>query len=50
MPIAGLAVLLSTSRLAGLEQWKRTLFAAGLLVVTVLGLQLAWTIIRSGCG
>jgi ubiquinone biosynthesis protein len=45
--IAGLAVLLSTSQLAGLEQWIRTLFAAGLLVVTVLGLYLAWTIVRT---
>jgi ubiquinone biosynthesis protein len=46
--INGLAVLLASTHSTGWEAWNGRFFEAGFLLVTVLGLYLALTIMRSG--
>jgi ubiquinone biosynthesis protein len=46
--IVGLAILLSVFRPSGWERWLGTLFAIGFFFATVLGVYLAWSILRSG--
>ena len=46
--IAGLAVLLAIYHPPGIEQWAGVLFAMGFVAATVLGVYLAWSILRSG--
>ena len=48
--IAGLAVLLAVYHPPGIEQWASMLFAIGFIAATVLGVYLAWSILRSGRG
>ena len=48
--INGLAVLLSVYQPMGSERWVGLLFVAGLLLASLLGGYLAWTILRSGRG
>jgi len=46
--IIGLAVLLSVYHPPGWERWSGTMFAAGFFIASVLGVYLAWSILRSG--
>jgi ubiquinone biosynthesis protein len=46
--IVGLAILLSVYRPPGWELWAGRMFAVGFLFATVLGIYLAWSIMRSG--
>ncbi len=46
--IVGLAVLLSVYRLPGWERWAGTMFAVGFFFAVLLGVYLAWSILRSG--
>lgn len=46
--IVGLAILLSVFRPAGWERWAGTMFAVGFFFAAVLGVYLAWSILRSG--
>ncbi len=46
--INGVAVLLSAFRPTGWEWWVRVMFGLGWLLVAVLGLYLAWSILRPG--
>lgn len=48
--IAGLAVLLAIYHPPGIEQWAGVLFAIGFVAASVLGVYLAWSILRSGRG
>lgn len=46
--IVGLAVLLSVYRPPGWERWAGTMFAIGFFFAVLLGIYLAWSILRSG--
>lgn len=46
--IVGLSILLSVFRPAGWEHWAGRMFAVGFFFAVVLGLYLAWSILRSG--
>ncbi|HEU5315473.1 MAG TPA: AarF/ABC1/UbiB kinase family protein [Chloroflexota bacterium] len=46
--VNGLAVLLASTRAAGWELWNERFLSAGLLFVSLLGLYLTWTILRTG--
>lgn len=46
--IVGLAVLLSVYRPPGWERWAGTMFAVGFFFAVLLGIYLAWSILRSG--
>jgi ubiquinone biosynthesis protein len=46
--IVGLAVLLSVYRPPGWERWAGRMFAVGFFFAAVLGIYLAWSILRSG--
>lgn len=46
--IVGLAVLLSVYRPPGWERWAGTMFALGFFFAVLLGVYLAWSILRSG--
>jgi ubiquinone biosynthesis protein len=46
--IVGLAVLLSVYRPPGWERWAGRMFAVGFFFAAVLGVYLAWSILRSG--
>ena len=46
--IVGLATLLSVYRPPGWERWAGVMFAAGFFFALVLGVYLAWSILRSG--
>lgn len=46
--IVGLAILLSVYRLPGWERWAGTMFAVGFFFAVLLGIYLAWSILRSG--
>jgi ubiquinone biosynthesis protein len=48
--VNGLAVLLSTYHLAGWERWSGAFFALGFTIAALLGVYLAWSILRSGRG
>ncbi|MBS1789264.1 MAG: phosphotransferase [Acidobacteria bacterium] len=46
--IVGLAILLSVFRPPGWERWAGTMFAIGFFFAVLLGVYLAWSILRSG--
>jgi ubiquinone biosynthesis protein len=46
--IVGLATLLSVYRPPGWDRWAGVMFAAGFFFALVLGIYLAWSILRSG--
>jgi ubiquinone biosynthesis protein len=46
--IVGLATLLSVYRPPGRENWAGVMFAIGFFLALVLGIYLAWSILRSG--
>lgn len=46
--IVGLAILLSVFRPSGWERWAGTMFAIGFFFAVLLGVYLAWSILRSG--
>lgn len=46
--IVGLAILLSVFRPPGWERWAGTMFAVGFFFAVLLGIYLAWSILRSG--
>jgi len=46
--IVGLAVLLSVYRPPGWDRWAGTMFAVGFFFAVLLGVYLAWSIMRSG--
>ncbi len=48
--IVGLATLLSVYRPPGLENWAGVIFAIGFFFALILGIYLAWSILRSGRG
>jgi ubiquinone biosynthesis protein len=48
--VNGLAVLLSVYRPPGWEQWAGAIFTIGFVIAGVLGVYLAWSILRSGRG
>ena len=46
--IVGLAVLLAVFLPAGIERWAGALFAFGFAAALLLGIVLAWSILRGG--
>jgi ubiquinone biosynthesis protein len=48
--VNGLAVLMAFYHPPGLEQWAGVLFGSGFIFATILGVYLAWSILRSGRG
>jgi len=48
--VNGLAVLLSVYRPPGWERWAGAIFTIGFVIAGVLGIYLAWSILRSGRG